>query len=263
MAGSIINALVPKNADATAQAETRANFLKAKNEINRLMGDYTNRLFDDFHGAALDANIWDLDSGSDAGALDPAINAQVGGAIRLTAGDAAGTTFTVDGSTITQQNLSWSIDKGAMIFETRLKINTDEDDASVFIGMTDAMAATTLEAPFSLAVATLTSNATDAFGFLYDSAATAANWHAVGVDTDVDDTAVDSGVPPVADAWQKFTITVTAAGVAKFYIDEVLVCTLTAPATLTTALTPIITLMSRTTTAKTADADYIAVEQGR
>jgi len=169
-------------------------------------------VFDDFlyqAGFTEADKPWILNAGTHAVAADPAINAQENGVIRLTPGTADGTVVSNGSQLICA--VPMQADSGGLFFETRLHINTGITRAQVNAGFTDV---TTLELPFSCTGGTYTSTASDAAVFLFDAAATATgSWHAVSVDTNVDDTgngAVASG--PTADTYQKLRIEISAGG---------------------------------------------------
>ena len=88
-----------------------------------------------------------------------------------------------------------------------------------FLGFTDQIAA--LEAPIESAASgnTLTSNASDAFGFMFDTRMTDDTWWAVGVAADVDATAQNTGIAPTAAQYQRLRVEVNAEGVASFFIN--------------------------------------------
>lgn len=220
-------------------------------------------LFDDFiQQTIVEADTpWILNSGADAQALDPAINAQAGGVIRLTTGDADGTTAN-DGSQLVC-HLPVTANLGGVSFETRLHINTAITTVSVCAGFTDA---TGLEEPFTNSADTITSTATDAVCFLYDTDATTDTWWAVAVDTDVDDTGnASTGTAPVADTYQVLRIDISPDGnTCYFYIDGVLKATRNAGGVSPdVALYATVIACATTTTSKTVDIDYIKVKHNR
>lgn len=216
------------------------------------------RIYDDFYYQASHTEAdkpWILNSGADAQALDPVIVAGEGGMIRLTTGDADGTTAN-DGSQFVCA-VPMQADSGGLYAETRLHINTAITTVSVFFGFTDS---TALEEAFTNAADVITSTATDACGFLYDTDATTDAWWALAVDTDVDDTGnASTGVAPVADTYQVLRVEVSADGnTVKFFINGALVATRSAG-----GVSPDVNLYatviacSTTTTSRTVDVDYV------
>ncbi len=205
---------------------------------------------------------WVLNSGADAQALDPAIDtAQAGGVFQLVTGDADGTTAN-DGSGMVWGDMPIQLDSagGDVAIEWRVRIKTAITDVSVGFGLTDA---TTLEEPFTNSADTITSTATDAVGFLYDTDATTDEWWACAVDSDTDDTAnATTGTAPVADTWQTFRIEISNDGATiRFYIDGTLELTFSGDAGVgpDAVLYPYIIACATTTTSKTIDVDYCEV----
>src|SRR3546814_5088238 len=106
---------------------------------------------------------------------------------------------------------------GGRCLVTRLKLSAITT-CYAFVGFTDV---TTLEAPIISAGSanTLTSNASDAVGFMFDTGMTDDNWWLVGVDTDVDATHEDTGLAPVADTYATFEVDVDENGRATFFYN--------------------------------------------
>lgn len=221
-------------------------------------------IFDDFTYQTLtEADTpWILNSGADAQAIDPAINAQEGGVVRLTSGD-AGSGVANDGSQIIC-HIPVQADSGGLVFETRLHINTAVTDVQVCAGLTDV---TTLELPASVGGSdAITTTFSNGCVFCYDTGADTDEWFAIGVDGDTDATGnAATGTAPTADTYQKLRIEVDADGEgARFYIDGTLAGTLTAAATAaSTNLYATVIVNATTTTSKTLDVDYIKVSTDR
>jgi hypothetical protein len=215
-------------------------------------------VFDDFTYQASHTEAdkpWILNSGADAQALDPVITAGANGTIRLTTGNADGTTAN-DASQMVC-NVPMRADSVGLYAEARLKCVTNIATMSVFFGFTDS---TSLEEAFTNSADTITSTATDACGFLYDTDATTDEWWAVAVDTDVDDTGnATTGVAPVADTYQVLRVEVSADGnTIKFYINGTLVATRSAGGVSPDAsLYATVIACATTTTSKSVDVDYI------
>lgn len=157
-------------------------------------------LFDDFEGDVV-ADQWNFTEGTDNTTSDGAINAALNGEFLLTAGDSAGT-VAADYSQLNRE-LNWQGQQD-LWFAARIKLASIAS-VSAFIGFSDTKA---LEGPiYSAASAnTLTSDATDAVGFMFDTSMAAANWWAVGVANDVDATAQNLGVAPVAATYETLAI---------------------------------------------------------
>lgn len=208
---------------------------------------------DDFHGDTLDTKYSGA-KGADAQAVVPTINSQVNGVVRLTSGD-VGDTFANDGSSLTHE-LNWKANQNNLFIEGRIKPVSSVANVAFFFGFSDSLATGTLEAPFTLSGTTFTSNATDAVGILFDTAATTDTIRCVGVKADTDATPIDTSIAPVADTSYWVEIYVDSSGNATFLIDGVNYGTIANAVTASVALTPILTIVTRTTASKSIDLDY-------
>jgi hypothetical protein len=179
----------------------------------------------------------------------------------MTTGD-AGTGLAAD---LIQLNSArqWQASNGDLVLEAKVKIS-QITEAYVFVGFTDVL---TLEAPVVSAASadTITTNATDGVGFMFDTRMATDNWWLVGVANDVDATAQNSASAPAADTYQTLRVEVTSAGVASFYIDGSQVGTaMTGAVTAATDLTPTIAVSkTATNTSMTLDCDYLHVAMAR
>lgn len=214
-------------------------------------------IFDDFIGDAMDAR-WNIVEGTDSATSAESILAGgIGGVLRLTTGD-AGTGLAADQIQLTQA-LQWQASNGDLVIEARAKLS-QITECWTFIGFTDLV---TLEAPVISAGSanTITTNASDAVGFMFDTRMSTDNWWLVGVAADVDATAQNMGAAPVADTYATFRIEVTSAGVATFYYNGAAVGTaMTGALTAATDLTPTIGVSkTATATSMTMDIDYLHV----
>jgi hypothetical protein len=223
--------------------------------------------FDDFEGAAVAFSTtiidgWRSRKGSDAEAVDFTVTAGTSGRVIGTIGDTTAS-MAVSGVQL-DSGLSWKANQGDLVFETRLQIS-HITLISVFFGLTDQVGA--LEMPIQSAASanTLTTNATDAVGFMFDTSMTDDQIWLVGVANNVDATHQNSGVAPVAATDIVLRVELSAAGVATFYINGVAVGTaMTAAVTPTVALTPVLAGFNRDTgTPKTINADYVYVSANR
>ncbi len=218
-------------------------------------------LWDDFLGDAL-IDRYVAISGTDAEAVQ-AIAVEQYGVYQLTSGN-AGTGTAADLEAV-HGGLEWTADQGALVFETRLHLDTAVTTARVCAGFTDD--STTVENPVTISVATITTTATDAVVFCYDTDATTDQWYAVGVANGTDATGnLITGVAPTQDVYQVLRIEVeSAGGVARFYIDGTLVVTLTANVvTSTVLLSPFVSVDSADTAeSQVVDIDYIYVGADR
>jgi hypothetical protein len=213
--------------------------------------------FDDFNGDALDAR-WNVVEGTDSATSDAAILAGgIGGVLRFTTGD-AGTGLAADMIQMTQA-LQWQASNGGLFIEARFKLSAITTCYAYF-GFTDLV---TLEAPIESAASadTITTNASDAVGFFFDTRMTTDNWWLAGVKANTDATHQDTGYAPVADTYAKFRIEIDSSGDAVFFYNGVQVGTkMTGALTAATDLTPTIAVSKTSVAASmTLDLDYIMV----
>jgi hypothetical protein len=219
---------------------------------------------DDFTGGGLaltstaNAAGWRSRKGSDGQAVDFTVTDGPGGTVVGTIGDTTAS-MAVSGVQL-DRGLQWKANQGDLVFEAKVKLSAIETIA-VFIGLTDQVAA--LEMPIESAASanTITTNATDAVGFMFDTSMTADTWWLVGVANNVDATAQNTALAPVADTYAIFRIELSTAGVATFYYNGTAVGTaMTGAVTATVALTPVIAGFNRTTTGTpTLTADWVYV----
>ena len=218
---------------------------------------------DDFTGGALaltstaNAAGWRSRKGSDGQAVDWTMTDGPGGTIVGTIGDTTAS-MAVSGVQL-DRSLIWKANQGDLVFEAKVKMS-QITLISVFIGLTDQVAA--LEMPIHSAGSanTITTNATDAVGFMFDTSMTADTWWLTGVVNDVDATAQNTGTAPVADTYAIFRIELTTAGVATFYYNGTAVGTTMTALTATVALTPVIAGFNRdTSNTPTLTADWVYV----
>ncbi len=235
-----------------------------REQLNKLSPETTYQSFHDFNELAIvEADSpFIFNAGSDDLAIDPAINVQERGVLRVTAGDGDGTAA-VDGSQVCLV-VPVQADSGALAFECRLNI-TDITLCSVYVGLTDI---TTLEEPMSVSGTTLTTNATDAAGFVFDTAMTTDEWWMAGVDTNVDATGSGTtSTAPVNAVYQVLRCEIDSTGTtAEFFIDGTSVGSLTAnvcDASTNLYFTVFANGDGSNATAATVDVDYILVEHTR
>lgn len=219
------------------------------------------RFLDDFLGDVI-ADQWNAHLGTDNGtgaATAIAINAAIGGTLRLTTGD-SNASLAADG-VVLDSALNWKAAQGNLTFEARVKVDVITG-VQIFVGLTDQVSA--LEMPVTLSGTTFTTVATDAVGFLFDTSADTDTIRLVGVANDVDATHQDSGLAFVAATYKTLRVEVDTAGKADFYIDGVKIgSTMTGAVTPSVALTPVIGARSLNTTSKNVDVDYILIEANR
>jgi hypothetical protein len=221
----------------------------------------TVEMWDDFEGDVI-ADQWNYVEGTDSATSSAAILAGgIGGVLRITTGD-AGTGIAADGAQLTRE-LQWQASNGGLSIEGRFKLSAITT-CYCFFGFTDV---TTLEGPIVSAASanTLTSNATDAVGFMFDTQMTDDKWWLVGVATDVDATAQNTGYAPVADTYATFRIEISSTGVATFFYNGAPVGTaMTGAVTAGADLTPTFYVGKTSVAASmTADIDYVHVSMDR
>ena len=217
------------------------------------------RLYDDFIGSTLNSNIWNVRKGTDAACANAVIVAGINGIIQMVTGADVGGTMALNGTQL-DSSLNWYPNNGSLVYEFRIKTSSIANIA-IFFGLTDQN--TTLEMPFTLGAGnTLTSNASNAIGVLYDTAADTDNWWLVGVNNDVDATKQNTAVAPVANTYEKWHVDVSSYGEGRFYKNGVLIGTVMSPGTNSSVvLTPVIAAFSRTNASVTVTCDKILVEQ--
>jgi hypothetical protein len=217
-------------------------------------------LKDDFLGDVV-ADQWTYTEGTDSSTADGAIVAgAIGGVFRLTGGDSAGS-VAADGAQLNSY-LQWQASNGGLAFEARVALASIAA-VSCFVGFTDT---TSLEQPVESSGSAngLTTNATDAVGFMFDTRMDTDEWWAVGVANDVDAACVATGVAPVASTFARLRVEIDATGTATFSINGVVKARLAGCLTPATDLTPCFIIRPTTAAAgKTMDIDYVAVEMDR
>jgi hypothetical protein len=218
-------------------------------------------LRDDFLGEEIDGYKWQSLIGTDAECRQAVVlSDQIGGVVRLTTGDDAAASMAVNGTQL-QSRLNWKAEQGGLVCEFRLAIDTITT-VCVFLGLTDQVSA--LEMPFTLSGTTLTSNASNAVGVLFDTDATTDDWWLVGVAADVDATKQDSAVAPTAGTFETWRIELSATGAATFYRNgSVIGSAMTGAVTASAGLTPVVAAFSRTTSSRNIDVDEVLVQAQR
>ncbi len=195
-------------------------------------------------------------------AVDWTITEAVNGTVVGTIGDTTAS-MAVSGVQL-DRGLDWKANQGNLVLEAKVKLS-QITTITAFIGLTDQVAA--LEMPIQSAASanTLTTNASDGCGFMFDTSMTDDKWWLVGVAANVDATHQNTTYAPVADTYETFRIELSTAGVATFYRNGVAVGTaMTGAVTATVALTPVIAGFNRTTSATpTITADYVHISADR
>jgi hypothetical protein len=213
--------------------------------------------FDDFQGDVV-ADQWNYTEGTDTINADGAIVEGVNGVFRLTGGQSAGT-VAADGAQLNSA-LGWKANQGNLVFEVRFKLPVITT-ISAYIGFTNTKA---LQGPVSLTGTAYTTNAADAVGVLFDTAATTDTWRLVGVANDVDAAHVDTGLVPVADTYETWRIEVDTAGKATFFRNGAQIGSLSGAVTPTVALTPVFLVRPEGAVAgRKIDIDWVCVSANR
>jgi len=218
-------------------------------------------LFDDFdmQQTWVEAETpWIWNSGGDAGALDPTIVSEAYGYVQLQTGTAVSAAIGDDGSQLVS-HVPFQAQKGNLVFETRLHIDTAVTTVSVNAGLTDA---TGLEEPFSIGGSdAVTSTASDGACFVYDTGADTDGWFGLAVKGDTDDKGCGTlAVKPTAGTDQVLRMEINSTGgTIKFFVDGALARTMTTGTgvTASTNLYPTVTANTEDGTQRTVDVDYV------
>jgi len=226
-------------------------------------------LFDDFLGDLL-ADEWNAVE-TDTDGAQAVLAGGIGGVLRITTGNDDGNAVVLPDLSGVTSYLNWQAANGDLVIQVRMKMSRITL-AYAFIGFTDLI---TIEAPIYAAgsLDTITTDATDAVGFMFDTGMATDVWHLVGVanGTDAAIQTLSAAVvgaaqaAPVADDFATFRIEVTAAGVATFFINGKQVGTaMTGAVTPGADLTPVVYASNTDgTSALTMDVDYIHVAMNR
>jgi hypothetical protein len=217
---------------------------------------------DDFIGPTLNSNIWSYVE-TDTDGTGANLAGGIGGVLRLTTGNDDGNAVVLPDLVGVTSALQWQASNGGLTFQTRIKISRITL-AYIFVGFTDLV---TVEAPV-IASGTadgITTNASDAVGFMFDTGSTSDTWFLVGVAGNTDATKQVITSAPVADDYVTLRIEVTAAGAATFYINGSQVGSqMSGAVTAGTDLTPCVYASNTDgTSALTLDVDYIHVSMDR
>lgn len=209
----------------------------------------------DFLGAAMPGSLGLL-KGSDGATVNFAIVAGLSGMARAVTGAGAGGTMAVNGVQASAQ-LNFEADSGELEFEARIKLSAITN-ISVFVGLTNQVAA--LQAPAIGAGGgdTFTLNANDACGFIFDTTMTTQKWWLYGAAGGVQATQQNSTFAPVIGAYERFHISVDGNGKATFYRNGLQVgVSMAGAVTKTVPLSPVVAAFTRTAASANIDLDYI------
>lgn len=218
-------------------------------------------IFEDFGTLLIPATLA-FTEGTDSSTSDGAIvSGAENGVYRLTAGDSAGT-VAADQAQIAGA-LRWKASTGGLVFAARVALGAITT-VTCFVGLTDS---TSLETPIESAASadTITTNATDAVGFMFDTRMATDRWWLVGVANDVDASKQDAGIAPVASTYEWLQIEIDSSGNASFYRNgSPLGSVMTGAVTPSVALCPIICIRPEGAVAgRTIDIDVLHVAANR
>lgn len=218
-------------------------------------------LFDDFLGDVL-ADQWNAVE-TDTDGAQAVLAGGIGGTLRITTGNDDGNAVVLPDLSGVTSYLNWQASNGGLVMQARIKVSRITL-AYIFVGFTDLI---TIEAPIyaSGTADGITTDASDAVGFVFDTGFETDTWHLAGVAANTDATAQTLTAAPVADDYETLRIEVSAAGVATFYRNGKQVGTaMTGAVTATTDLTPAVYASNTDgTSAATLDVDYIHVAMDR
>lgn len=218
-------------------------------------------LFDDFLGDVL-ADEWAAVE-TDTDGAQAVLAGGIGGVLRITSGNDDGNVVVLPDLSGVTSYLNWQASNGGLRMITRVKVSRITL-AYIFVGFTDLV---TIEAPVISAGATdtITTNATDAVGFMYDTAMATDTFHLVGVANNTDAAIQTLATAPVADDYITLCVEVSAAGVATFFVNGVQVGTpMSGAVTPAIDLTPCVYVSNTDgTEAVTLDVDYLNVSMNR
>ncbi len=240
---------------------TKGNVFNATDAAIESEADVYISLYDDFLNATL-APWWNGVVGTDPQCLAPGVAGSVQrGLMAMIAGDDAAGTMATNGVVFNAGVVQWRADQKGLEITFRVYMDAITNVA-FFLGFTDTIA---LEMPFTLGAGdALTSNASNAVGVLFDTAADTDNWWLVGVANDVDATKQNLGVAPTANVFETFKLYVDAAGTARLFRNNVaLGSDMSLAVTPSTLLTPVLAGFSRTTGTRLFACDFINMKAQR
>jgi hypothetical protein len=213
--------------------------------------------FADHFKAATINSAFDKTAGNDGDVVAFAVDTTVkAGGVKGTTGN-AGTGAAADAITLSLNNPIQLTATSVVEFSTSLKLSA-VTSVYFFIGFTDTLPGTTLELPTTLSTVTYTTTASNAVGFMFDTAATTDTVRLTGVANDVDAAHLDTGFAPVLATTYDFHIRLEGT-TAYFTIDGqtfTSVNYLAAAAAISVNLYPIVCVCARTTSTRDATVDF-------
>ena len=202
--------------------------------------------FDDFLGDLV-GDAWAIDA--DTGCSGAILAAKVG-TLRLT-------TDTTDNDRVTAAHeLNWAAELG-LVAEFRVKVDVITA-VGMFVGFSDAKAEAAQTQPIEGSGSSdgVTTTATDAVGFLFDTDMSTDQWHGIGVKGNTDGTLASSFGAPVAATYQTLRLAVGSDETAYFWVAGEFKGSVASAVTGTVALTPIVSVQNRSGAARLMDVDY-------
>lgn len=207
-------------------------------------------LFEDFLGVAADTPAPFVDDFGSTGTATVANSALA--LLTAATGD--------DWSTVAL-GTHWTISNGWTFFEARFKVNAITT-VGFEVGLSDAVSETAGVAFSDHSVAGVTDVATNAIVFAFDTADTMTNI-ALNYSNDGTPGAVDLGVAPVADTYVSVRLEINEDGDVNVYVNGSFVTSVTAAIDPSATVGPWLTVLARTTSARTLSVDYVAVSGNR
>lgn len=265
---------------ALTMAKAREHLLAAQHRIGRdaysvlsaiLEGDLASEralvdqraktfFWEDFLAAQVDLRFSSTAGSGTANAALTTVAGALGGMATLKSASDNGT-HAANNSSITFDQLNYKASQGGLLIEVRAKLDV-LTSPYLFIGFTDTIS-TTVESPIFMNAAVIDSDATDACGVMFDTAATVDKWTVGGVKNDVDTDPLISGLAPTADTFFTVRAEVDSGGGVTGYIDGVSIGYVANAVTTTVALTPTIVVGNNTAAQHVLTLDYVAVQASR
>jgi hypothetical protein len=236
-------------------------------ELNSVANaDSKSVLFEDFFGTwaigdAGPADRFVTTAGSGTGnQVATTVAASLNGEVTLKSASDDGT-HAANNSVINGIGLAWKANSGGLVMEARVQLDAITA-AYLFVGFTD-VAVTTVECPVFMNAGVVDSDATDAFGMIFDTDATSDFWTLAGVANGTDTDPVVSTVAPVAGTYQVIRVECSSTGVIEGFVNGNSIGKLNAGVTTTVALTPAIVVGNRGAAQRIATIDYFKAVQNR
>ena len=212
----------------------------------------------DFTGGVIPTEVTGLSENSGTAAT---VVGKVNGVVGLITGTSSGNRSQL------VTGLNHKADDGTLIYVCTALNLTDVATRANFFGWTDTVS---IENPIELSGVTITANATDAVGFVYDTAATTDVIYIQGVKAGAATALKAATNPvtggtytPVAGTYDEYRIEVNTDGDASFFINGEYVGTVEDAVTTSVLLTPTALVETRTTAASTVYVDWFEFESGR